>query len=68
MELLHHDQVFDVIIEKSDYDIKNVIMMRKAHGFLAPKIGHVGTEQGSYISYLRQQGSYVSTKMNGLFC
>ena len=30
---LHHNQIFDIIIEKSDYDIKNLIMMHKSRGF-----------------------------------
>ena len=30
---LHHNQSFDVTIEKSDYDIKNLILMQTAHGF-----------------------------------
>ena len=30
---LHRNQMFDVIIEKSDYDIENRIMMQKAWSF-----------------------------------
>ena len=29
-DFLHHDQTFDVTIEKRDYDIKNSIVMHKA--------------------------------------
>ena len=32
---LHHNQTFHVIIEKSDCDIKNLIIMQKALGLLA---------------------------------
>ena len=33
--LLHHNQIFEVTIEKTDYDIKNLIVMQKARGLLA---------------------------------
>ena len=33
-EFLHHDQLFDVIIKASDYDVKNLIMMQKVYGLL----------------------------------
>ena len=32
---LHRNQIFDVIVEKSDYDIKNLIVIHKARGLLA---------------------------------
>ena len=35
---LHYNQIFDVIIEKSDYDIKNVIVMPQAPGLTEPLI------------------------------
>ena len=31
---LHHNQIFGVMIEKGDYDINNLIMMRKGSGLL----------------------------------
>ena len=34
-------QIFDVIIIKSDYDIKNLIMMREFEGFWPTLTGHV---------------------------
>ena len=37
---LYHHQAFDVIIDESDYDIENLMVMRKARGLLAAKIGH----------------------------
>ena len=33
--VLHHNQMFDVIIEKSDCDVNDLIMMQKARGLLA---------------------------------
>ena len=35
---LHHNQILDVIIEKSDYDIKNLIVMKEARGFWSAKL------------------------------
>ena len=35
MGILHHNQTFEVIIEKSDYEITNLIVMRKAYGLSA---------------------------------
>ena len=34
-DFLHHNYIFDVIIEKSGYDINYLIMMQKVRGFLA---------------------------------
>ena len=31
---LHHNQVFNVIVETSDYDVQNLIVMQKTHGIL----------------------------------
>ena len=41
MGFLHHNQIFNVIIEKSDYEIKDLMMMRKAVGFWPTEIEHV---------------------------
>ena len=42
---LHHNQFFDVIVQKSDYDIKKLIRMQKLKsrtaGLKSTKIGHV---------------------------
>ena len=34
-DFLHHNQIFDVISEKCDCDVKHLIMMQKARGLLA---------------------------------
>ena len=41
--LLRHNHIFNVITEKSGYDIKCLVMMQKAGGggFWATLIGHV---------------------------
>ena len=31
---LHHNQIFEVTIEKSDYDINNVVVMQEVRGIL----------------------------------
>ena len=36
MRFLHHNQFFDVIIKKGDYDIKNLIVMHKTRWSLKP--------------------------------
>ena len=42
---LHHNQFFDVLVKKSDYEIKKLIMMLKLEptivGLKPAKIGHV---------------------------
>ena len=35
---LHHNQIFDVVIEKNEYDIKNFIVQRKSAGFWPLKL------------------------------
>ena len=37
MGFLHHNQTFDGTITFFNYDIKNLIMMRKSHGLLNHK-------------------------------
>ena len=37
---VHYDQISDVMIEKSNYDIKNLNMMQKTRELLASKFGH----------------------------
>ena len=36
VSFLHHNQFFGVIIKASDYDVKNLIVRRKAHWPLEP--------------------------------
>ena len=66
MIFLYHNQIFDFIIEKSDYDIKILIMIQNALGpwvFSSLKLdsGHLGRVNMSHwlVSHCRLQCSVL---------
>ena len=50
MGFLHHNQIFEVIIEKSDYNIQYLIMMQKSRGLLAHLNCTCGQDNGCKTS------------------
>ena len=46
----HHNQIFDVTIEKCDCDIKNLIMMPKA-GWLFAHFNWTCGQENCYLTY-----------------
>ena len=60
---LHHNQIFEVLIEKNGYDIKSLIMMQKIRGLLA----HQNCTCGQSTCRLRIDNSSTSQIFNSYY-